>query len=92
MTVPPSVLRVRVLDGDSRVSLWIPLILVWPLAVAVYLVFLPIIVVAAGVTWRSGLGKPILFGGPALFRLYCALRGLEVKVDEPGESVLVYFK
>ena len=92
MMFPPSILRVRVLDGDSRISLRVPLILVRPLAVAVYLIFLQVIIVAAIVTWRRGWGRPILFGGPALFRLYCALRGFEVNVSDPGESVLVYFK
>ena len=50
MMFPPSILRVRVLDGDNRISLWVPLSLVWPLAVAVYLIFLPVIIVAAIVT------------------------------------------
>ena len=92
MMIPPSILRVRVLGDDRRVSLWIPLILVWPLAVALYLVLLPFILLAAVVTWRSGWGKPILLMGPVLFRLYCALRGLEVDVAERRRSVLVYFK
>ena len=73
-------------------SLWIPLILLWPLVLGIYLLLLPCIVVAAIVTWRSGWGKPILLGGPTLFRLYCDLRGLKIHVTEPKESVLIYFK
>ena len=92
MMFPPSILRVRVLDDDSRVSLWIPLILVWPLVGALYLLLLPFVLIAAVLTWRRGWGKAILLGGPALFRLYCALRGLEVDFTEPKRSVLVYFK
>ena len=92
MMLPPSILRVRVLDDDSRVSLWIPLILVWPLVVVIYLLFLPCIIVAAILTWRRGWGRPILLGGPALFRVYCSLRGLEINVTETNQSVLVYFK
>ena len=92
MMFPPSILRVRVLDKDSRVSLWIPLILIWPLVGALYVLFLPCIVVVAIVTWRRGWGRQILFVGPALFRLYCDLRGLKIDVTEPKESVLIYFK
>ena len=92
MMFPPSILRVRVLDKDSRVSLWIPLILLWPLVLALYVLFLPCIVVVAIVTWRRGWGRQILFGGPFLFRLYCDLRGLKIDVTEPKESVLIYFK
>ena len=89
---PPSILRVGVLDKDSRVTLWIPLILIWPLVLALYVLFLPCIVVAAIVTWRRGWGRQIFFVGPALFRLYCDLRGLKIDVTEPKESVLIYFK
>ena len=92
MMFPPSLLRVRVLDKGSRVNLWIPLILVWPLVLMLYLLLLPCIVVAAIVTWSSGWGRQILFGGPFLFRLYCDLRGLKIDVTEPKESVLIYFK
>ncbi len=92
MMFPPSILRVRVVDKDSRVSLWIPLILVWPLVLALHVILLPCIVAVAVVTWRSGWGRPILFCWPALFRLCCELRSLKVDVTEPNESVLVYFK
>ena len=92
MMFPPSILRVRVLDEHSRVNLWIPLVLIWPLVVAVYLLLLPCILLAAVLTWSSGRGRLILVGGPALFRLYCALRGLEIDVREPSQTVLIYFK
>ncbi len=92
MMLPPSILRVRVLDDDSRVSLWIPLILVWPLVAALYLLLLPFVLIAAVLTWRRGWGKAILLGGPVLFRLYCALRGLRVDMTESKRSILVYFK
>ena len=92
MMFPPSILRVRVLDKDSRVSLWIPLILIWPLVLALYVLFLPCIVVAAIMMWRRGWGRQILLVGPALFRLYCDLRGLKIDVTEPKESVLIYFR
>ena len=92
MMFPPSILRIRVLDDRKRVNLWIPLVLIWPLVVAVYLFLLPCIVLAAVLSWSSGRGRLILAGGPALFRLYCSLRGLEINVTEPNQSVLVYFK
>ena len=92
MMFPPSILRVRILDDDSRVNLWIPLVIVWPIVVVLYLLFLPCIIVASILTWRGGRGRLILLGGPALFRLYCALRGLEIDVREPNQTVLIYFK
>ena len=92
MMFPPSILRVRVVDEDSRVSLWIPLILVWPLVLTLQVISLPWIVAVAVVTWRSGWGRPILFCWPAMFHLCCDLPGLKVDVTELNESVLIYFK
>ncbi|MCY4528217.1 MAG: hypothetical protein OXD46_04205 [Chloroflexi bacterium] len=80
------------MDKDSRASLWIPLILVWPLVLALHVILLPWIVAVAVVTWRSGWGMPILLCWPALFHLCCVLRGLKVEVTETNELVLIYFK
>ena len=92
MMFPPSILRIRVLDDHKRVNLWIPLVLIWPLAVAIYVLLLPAIIAAAMLTWHRGWGRRILLSGPAVFHLYCALRGLEINTNEPNQSVLVYFK
>ena len=64
MMFPPSILRVRVLDDDSRVNLWIPLIVVWPLIVVLYLLFLPCIIVASILTWPWRQGKAHSDGRP----------------------------
>ena len=89
---PPSVLRIRVRDNDHNIGLWLPLILVWPLVVLVDIVLSPLILLLSLILWPSGYGKPLLFAGPLVFRLFCALRGLTVSVEQRSERVLVYFK
>jgi hypothetical protein len=91
MMYPPSIARIRIVNhGRRRISLWLPLILLWPLALAVGVALAPVIIIVAFVTWRR-YGRMLLFGGPQLFRLLCALRGLRVKVEDGRERVNIYF-
>ena len=92
MTFPPSFVRIRVHSDGRRIGIWFPLLLVWPLAVLVGVALSPLVLLLALVLWPSGWGKPLLLAGPATFRLFCALRGLTVRVEEQSERVLVYFK
>ena len=86
---PPSVLRVRVEGRDRRFRLWLPLFALWPPALLVGLLLSPLVVVAAAVTWPRGWGRTVLLGGPHAFRLFCSLRGLEIRVRDDSEAVLV---
>jgi len=84
---PPSVLRIRrTVDGRRRRNLWLPLFLLWPLAAVLWLALLPLILIVALLTWRRGTGRVLLFGGPKLFRLFCALRGLRIDTEKDNEQ------
>jgi hypothetical protein len=89
--LPPSVLRIRVADGEghSRVGLWIPLFLIWPVALVLYALLLPLIVAVSLMIWPSGYGKPLLLGGPCLFRVFWSLKGTEINVHNPTNQVIV---
>ena len=89
MIWPPSVLRLRIHSQRRHFRLWLPLLLVWPLMVVILLALSPLILVLAIILWPSGMGKPLLLAGPLLFRVFCALRGLEVNVEQPSERVLI---
>ena len=91
MILPPSILRLRVQNEQHRFGLWLPLILIWPLIVLAALVLAPLVLVLAIVLWPAGWGRPLLLAGPRLFGLFCALRGLEVRVEQPKERVIVHF-
>ena len=92
MIWPPSLLRLRVENRDHQLRLWLPLFIVWPLVLALGILLMPLAIVLAILLWPSGWGKPVLLGGPMLFRIFCALRGLEVKVEGVSQQVHIAFR
>ena len=91
MILPPSILRLRVVEGGrKRVDLWLPLFLIWPVLAAAWVALLPVSAVVAVVHWKEGWGRRLLLGGPLLFYVFCRLRGLRVEVEEPETDVRIY--
>jgi hypothetical protein len=83
MLIPPSIVWIRA----ARVPVVLPVILIWPIAVALWLTLLPVLaVVAAKRRFRPAGRAPrlssrmLLLGGPLLFNAFCRLRGLRVQV------------
>ena len=91
MMWPPSVLRLRVDNRQRHFGLWLPLFLIWPVLLVLGLVFWPIMLIIVIVFWRRW-WRPLLLVGPVLLYLICALRGLEVDVAGPSETVKIYFR
>ena len=91
MIFPPSLMRVRVQTPKFRIGLWLPLFVIWPFALLLAVVLLPFVLIIAILTRNRGWSKTILLSGPLAFNLFCALRGLEIRVDQRGQKVLVYF-
>lgn len=89
MNWPPSILRVRIHNKRRHFGFWLPLFLIWPLLLVLGLVLWTLLLIAAAVLWYWGWGRPLLFAGPALFGLFCALRGFRVEVKQPSEQVLI---
>jgi hypothetical protein len=89
MMCPPSLLRLRIRNERHRFGLWLPLFLIWPLVLVLGLALWPLLLIASFVLWDRGWGKPLLLGGPALFELLCALRGLKVNIKQDSQQVLI---
>jgi len=89
MIYPPSVLRVRIHNRRHHFGLWLPLFIIGPLLLVLWLVLLPLLLIAAVALWYRGWGRPLLIGGPALFLLLCALRGLKIEVGQESGQVLL---
>jgi len=92
MMCPPSILRVRIQNRRRRFGLWLPLFLIWPVIMVLGLVLLPLLLICAVFLWPFGWGRLLLFGGPVIFSLLCALRGLKVEVNQSSGQVLVSFQ
>ena len=92
MMFPPSVLRLRVAEhGQKKIRLWVPLFLLWPIAIVFVVLLTPLVLIAALVMWNRDEGRILLRLGPRLFELLCAMRGLKVHVENPKEQVYITF-
>ena len=89
MTVPPSLLRLRVADGQHRLSLWLPLFILWPFAALLALVLLPFVLLFAAVFWHKGYGKTLLMSGPRIMSCICALRGLDIRTGQKQSGLII---
>ena len=92
MNWPPLLMRLRISNRRSHVSLWIPLFLAWPIAMAIAILLAPLMVIAALILWPFGWGKSLLLSGPTICRCLCALRGLQVDFKRGEQLFLISFK
>ena len=92
MTFPPSILRVRVRRREGRgFGLWLPLLLLWPISVGLWLALLPPVLVVSTVFWRFAALRLMFCGGLRLLYILCCLRGLRVELRRRNGDVLVRF-
>jgi len=89
MILPPSFLRVKVQQESRNISLWFPLFVIWPFLALAALALAPVVVTLGIVFWWTGWGKPMLYSLPLFFSMFCALRGLEVDVQQPNQHIYI---
>jgi hypothetical protein len=86
----PSIMNLRIEDGNKfRLRLWLPLFLVWPVVLVLFLILLPFLVVAEVVLRLTNVQIYLfrMLGG--VFSLLSALRGLTVRVKSVRSSSIV---
>lgn len=91
MNMPPLLMRMKIQNPEHKFGLWLPLFLIIPVALVVFIILLPLILLAAILLWHRGWGKPVLLAPWAAWRIFCATRGLKVDVQNPRECVLISF-
>ncbi len=93
MLIPPSIVWIRA----GRMPIVLPVMMVWPIAVALWLALLPVLAVVAVTRCcrHAGAGRAprlnsrtLLLGGPLLFSVYCRLRGLRVQVRRTEQPIV----
>ena len=88
--IPPAIVHVRIADESGRrFGLWLPMFLLWPVALAIFLVLLPFLVIAEIVLTLVNVGFHPLFAMVGLFSVISALRGTRVDVASPRSRKLV---
>ena len=92
MMRPPLVMRIRIKNNGTKINLWLPQCLLFPVLVIMLLVLAALALLAAIILLPFGMAKMIL-AVPLSICLMHAMRGLEVDVKEKdNESVLISVK
>jgi hypothetical protein len=92
MNWPPLMMHVKVKNEKSDFGLWLPLFLLFPLALVVLIILSPLILVAVLILWACGYGRWAWWGLRCLKAAVVsswAIRGLQVDVQGPKETVYV---
>jgi hypothetical protein len=92
MNIPPLLMRLKIINPEHRINLWLPLFVIWLILLALVLLISPLVCVLVILLWPWGWGETLLLLGPALYRLLCGLNGLSIDIRSPHEIVLIYFK
>ena len=93
MNRPPLIMRIRIRNSNTKFGLWIPLFLIFPIVAILLIALAPLALPAVLIVLPFGYARTVLCA-PALFSVFCAMRGLEVDVvnGNNDESVLVMVK
>jgi hypothetical protein len=92
MNWPPSIMRLRILNNKKSIRLWLPIFLLYPFLLVLALLVELLAIVAFLLLWPWGWGKTLILFMPYLFRVICALRELEVDIQNRQETFFVSFK
>ena len=91
MNRPPLLMHLRVKNPEHKFGLWLPLFLIIPVALVVFIILSPLILLAIIVLWHKGWGKTALLAPWAAWRVFCATRGLKVDVQNPRDCLQISF-
>jgi hypothetical protein len=92
MNWPPMLMHVKVKNEKSDFGFWLPLFLLFPLALVVLIILSPLIIIGIIVLCALGYGRWVWFGFRCLWMAVMtswALRGLKVDVQNNKQQVFV---
>jgi hypothetical protein len=89
MKRPPMLMHLR-FQGEYRgFGLWLPLFLLLPLALVVFIILSPLILIAVLALWPSGWGKRALLVLKAACEIFWSIRGLTVDIQSSNQCVYI---
>jgi len=89
MRRPPMLMHMRIEGDKGGFGLWLPLFLLLPLALVVFILLSPLILLTAIVLWPSGWGERTLSIPGAATGVFWSMRGLEVDVRSGHQCVAI---
>ena len=87
MKRPPMLMHMRIQGEQRGFGLWLPLFLLLPLALVVFIILSPLILVSVLVLWPTGWGKRALLISKAALEMFWEMRGLKVDVRKGRQIV-----
>jgi hypothetical protein len=89
----PIIMTLRIYEeGKRKFRFFFPVILIWIIVAALLIVLLPLVLIAALVTWRSGPGKLLLIAYPIFFSVLFELSGLHIEIGNLKKELLIHFE
>jgi hypothetical protein len=86
----PMILRIKIFnEGEKKRSIFIPLAILWLILLALFVLLLPIFLIAALIAWAQGYGRVVAGMIPGLFRVFGALKGLSFEIGTHQKLVAV---
>ena len=92
MSLPPFLMRLKIINASRRVNVWLPIFLAWIVLLALYIILSPLILILVLILWPFGWGEFLLMIGPTIISCLCSLRDLKIDIVKGQEIVLIYFK
>ncbi len=89
----PMIMKMRVAEeGKRHFGFFFPVFLVWIIVTILLIALLPLILIAAIVTWRSGPGRLLLIAYPIFFSVLFQLSGLHIEIKNFQRELLIHFQ
>jgi hypothetical protein len=89
----PMIINMRIYqEGKRKFRFFFPVILIWIIVAALLIVLLPLVLIAALITWRSGPGKLLLIAYPIFFTVLFQLSGLHIEIGNLKRELLIHFE
>jgi hypothetical protein len=89
MKRPPMLMHVKIRGERRGFGLWLPIFLLLPLALALFIILSPLILIAIPVFWPKGWRKRALHIFGAAFEILCSMRDLKVDVQSDHRFIYI---
>ena len=89
MKRPPMLMHLRFQGEERGLRLWLPLFLLLPLALVIFIILSPLILIAVLVLWPSGWGKMALLVLKTACEIFWSIRGLRVDIQSSYQCVYI---
>jgi small neutral amino acid transporter SnatA (MarC family) len=86
----PSIINLKIQSGSHfKLKLWLPVFIVWPVLIVLFLLLLPFLVIAEVVMRIAGTGIHLFAMIGGVVSVLSAMRGTVVRVNSPKSDSIV---